>query len=94
MYMLFNYFLLDIMPKANSLSGLTHEFGSSTYPAVHLLIWALAGIFGIIGGLRIYALWNVSGRAHIHIDAEVVGWMAACIFLVIANIFIGVIFNV
>lgn len=88
------FYLLDVMPKASSLPGLTHQFGGSIYQSVHYLMYALAALFGTIAGLRIYALWNISGRAHIHIDAQVIGWMSACVFMIIANVFISVVFNV
>lgn len=86
--------LLEVMPTANSVGGLTHIFGTSVYQAVKLLMYALAALLGTIGGLRIYALWNVSGRAHIHIDAQVVGWMSGCIFFIISSFFISAVFNV
>lgn len=87
-------YFLDVMPQAASVGGLTHIFGTSVYQSVTLLTYALAALFGTIGGLRIYALWNISGRAHIHIDAQVVGWMSACIFFIISGFFISAVFNV
>ena len=48
-------------------------------------------MIGLIAGLRIYNLWNVDGRHHVHIDAQVISWGAAAIFLLVATLFINVV---
>ena len=47
-------------------------------------------MLGLIAGLRVYNLWNVNGRHHVHIDSQVISWGAAAIFLVVATAFINV----
>jgi len=47
-------------------------------------------VLGLIAGLRVYNLWNVNGRHHVHIDSQVISWGAAAIFLVVATAFINV----
>ena len=38
----------------------------------------VGAISGLLGGLRVYAAWQ-AGRHHI--DAQIMGWLLACIFL-------------
>ena len=65
---------------------------SDVAAAVGNLCWILCGITGLIGALRIYNKWQLNGRHHFHVDAEIAGWFGAAIFFVIARAFIDMIF--
>jgi|GEM_PF-2344024 len=81
--------LMDIMPTG-SLSDINSSFKHEIWPLLKMLCYAIAAMLGLIAGLRIYNLWNVDGRHHVHIDAQVISWGAAAIFLVVATAFINV----
>lgn len=57
---------------------------------VKILIQAIGGIVGLIGGVRIYNKW-VNGDQDI--NKELVGWGGACLFLIIAPQFVNSFFN-
>lgn len=89
------YILLDAMPHLKSLPDFTYQVKSfEIYGAIKMLVYAIAGLLGLAGGIRIYSLWNISGRAHIHIDAQVIGWFSACVFLIVADFAISSVFGV
>ncbi len=79
---------LDIMPTG-SLSDINSSVKNGIWPLLKILCYAVAGMLGLVAGLRVYNLWNVNGRHHVHIDAQVISWGAAAIFLVIATAFIN-----
>ena len=86
--MLINH-LLDIMPTG-SLSDINLSFKYEIWPLLKILCYAVAAVLGLVAALRVYNLWNVDGRHHVHIDAEVISWGAAAIFFVVATTFINV----
>lgn len=86
--MLIHHFL-DVMPTGG-LSDINWSFKYEIWPLLKMLCYAIATMLGLIAGLRIYNLWNVDGRHHVHIDAQVISWGAAAIFLVVATAFINV----
>jgi hypothetical protein len=81
--------LLDIMPSG-SLPGINASFKLEIWPLLKILCYAVAAMIGLVAGLRVYNLWNVDGRHHVHIDAQVISWGAAAIFLLVATLFINV----
>ena len=83
------YHFLDVMPTG-SLSDINSSFKHEIWPLLKMLCYAIAAMLGLIAGLRIYNLWNVDGRHHVHIDAQVISWGTAAIFLVVATAFINV----
>ena len=85
--MLVNHFL-DIMPTG-SLSDINWSVKHEVWFYIKGLCYAVAGVLGLVSGLRVYNLWNVNGRHHVHIDAAVISWAAAAIFLVVATAFIN-----
>ena len=86
--MLFIQFL-DIMPTG-SLPDINSSFKTGIWPLLKILCYGVAATLGLVAGLRVYNLWNVNGRHHVHIDAQVISWGAAAIFLVVATAFINV----
>jgi len=86
--MLIHHFL-DVMPSG-SLSDINSSFKHEIWPLLKMLCYAIAATLGLIAGLRVYNLWNVDGRHHVHIDAQVISWGTAAIFLVVATAFINV----
>lgn len=81
---------LDIMPTG-SLSDINSSFKHEIWPLLKILCYAIAAVLGLIAGLRVYNLWNVNGRHHVHIDSQVISWGAAAIFLLVATLFINVV---
>ena len=82
-----NHFL-DIMPTG-SLSDINLSFKNEIWPLLKILCYAASALLGLVAGIRVYNLWNVNGRHHIHIDAQVISWGASAIFLVVATAFIN-----
>lgn len=54
------------------------------------LIWTIGGVVGLIGGVRIYNKWTNGDQ---DINKEILGWGGACLFLILAPVFIGAFFN-
>ncbi|MGE9310873.1 DUF4134 family protein [Niabella sp. CJ426] len=79
--------LLDILP-AGSWGGVAGQMRSNVYFPLTLLCWALAGIFGLVAALRVYALWNLNGRSYLQVDTKVYAWIGAAIFFILAKAFI------
>ncbi|WP_121812964.1 DUF4134 family protein [Mucilaginibacter kameinonensis] len=73
------------------------EFGDATrmvksqYHALTATASILGAIFGLVGGLRVYNNWQ-SGKHHI--DAQVMGWLGAFIFLQLIAVIIGGIYGI
>lgn len=59
----------------------------TTYLVLVDLLHVLAGIFGLVGGLRIYNQWQLHGR-HFHVDKQIVMWFGASVFTLLADQFI------
>jgi len=53
---------------------------SSFYPALANLSLAIGALVGMVGGLRIFILWQKGER---DIEFEVMSWGGSCIFLVL-----------
>lgn len=51
----------------------------------------MAGILGIIGGLRIYHNWQMG---HPRIDEAVMAWFLAAVFMVLAGAFLQAVFGI
>lgn len=51
----------------------------------------LAGIFGILGAVRIYHNWQMG---HPRIDQAVAGWFFAAIFMILAGGFLQALFGI
>lgn len=49
---------------------------------VSTLILAIGAVVGLIGGVRVYVLWNSGER---DINKELMGWFGSCIFLVLVG---------
>ncbi|WP_337050784.1 DUF4134 family protein [Elizabethkingia meningoseptica] len=57
---------------------------------VKLIIMAVGGVVGLIGGVRIYNKWSNGDQ---DINKEVVGWGGACLFLIIVPQFVSSFFG-
>ena len=66
------------------------ETAERVYDSLQIMCQSLAGIFGLVGGLRIFNKWQLHGR-HLHIDKELAGWFGASIFFMIVDVFISTI---
>ncbi len=85
-------FVDDILPTG-SLRDIAGGIGKS-YAYMKLLCCAACCFCGLWAGLRVYSLWNVDGRHHVHIDAEVIAWAAAAVFFGVAAGFVETVFPV
>lgn len=85
-------YLSDILPTGSlrEIAGGLH----GSYRYLKLLCCAVCCFCGLWAGLRVYSLWNIQGRAHVHIDAEVIAWTAAAVFFGVAAFFIEAVFPV
>jgi hypothetical protein len=55
------------------------------------LVLAIGDISGLLGGLRVYANWQSGKR---HIDAQIMGWFFACLFLSIVGAALKALFGI
>ena len=78
-------FLCLAQPGLKEFADATREV-KRDYNALTRLVQVLGGISGIAGGIRIYTNWQLGKR---NIDAQIVGWFGACIFLNLASLFIS-----
>lgn len=62
----------------------------SYWEPVKLIIMAVGGVVGLIGGVRIYNKWSNGDQ---DINKEVVGWGGACLFLIIVPQFVSSFFG-
>ena len=46
------------------------------------LVLMIGGVVGLVGGIRVFVRWQNGER---DIQKEVVGWMGACVFLLLAG---------
>ncbi|WMC08297.1 MAG: hypothetical protein PQ275_29160 [Elizabethkingia anophelis] len=79
------------MPKdgAAALTNAATEIKKYWDP-VKLIIMAVGGVVGLIGGVRIYNKWSNGDQ---DINKEVVGWGGACLFLIIVPQFVSSFFG-
>lgn len=62
------------------------------YPAlVQKIIYAIAGIVGLIGSIRVYIKWQNGDQ---DVQKALVGWAGALIFLVVAGLAVSAFFGV
>lgn len=90
------FYLVKLSVYAQEPPGI-QEFGDATrmvkddYHAMTYVVAAVGAIFGLVGGVRIYNNWQ-SGKHHI--DAQVMGWLGAFIFLQLIAVIIGALYGV
>ena len=66
------------------------QLTSSFFSAMDFAL-VLAGIFGIVGALRIYHNWQMG---HPRIDQQVAAWFFAALFMVLAGAFLQAVFGI
>jgi hypothetical protein len=54
------------------------------------LSMVLGAIMGLLGGLRVYLNWQTARH---HIDAQVMGWLFASLFLLLTGVFLRGLFG-
>jgi hypothetical protein len=94
------FFALTSSVRAQEPPGIA-EFNQASqqmhnvYFSMSDLVLVLGALTGIIGGLRIYANWQIGGHHHRHpIDSQVIGWFLSCLFLILAGTFIKALFGI
>jgi hypothetical protein len=63
-------------------------FQTAVYPTLRALVYAMSALCGLVAGLKVYNQWNIHGRQFVHIDAKLIAWFGAAIFLSIAMWFV------
>jgi hypothetical protein len=77
--------------KADGITGI-NAAGSElvTYlDPISTLILAIGAVVGLIGGIRVFVIWNSGER---DINKEIMGWFGSCIFLVLVSVVIKAFF--
>ena len=77
-------------PGINEMQQAQQQLTSSFFSALDFAL-VLAGIFGIVGGLRIYHNWQMG---HPRIDQQVAAWFFAALFVVLAGAFLQAVFGI
>ena len=77
-------FFLQSMPQGD-MGSLADQF-SSAYSTIKAIVFIVSGSFGLVAGLKIYQQWQIGHK--FHITAQIVGWGAASLFLLIAALII------
>lgn len=81
------------LPGIQELNEASSEF-HSWYFSMSGLVLVLGAISGIVGGLRVYAHWNVGHHHHHPIDTQVIGWFLSCLFLTLVGSFLKALYGV
>ena len=77
-------------PGINEMQQAQQQLTSSFFSALDCSL-VLAGIFGIIGAVRIYHNWQMG---HPRIDQAVAGWFFAALFMILAGAFLQAVFGI
>ena len=80
---------------ASTQPGISEFYSASSevhrwYFSLSDLVLVIGAITGILGGLRVYANWQMGKH---HIDAQVMGWFFSCLFLSVMGIFLRGLFG-
>jgi hypothetical protein len=94
-YLLIGCLMLTVMaataqPGLNEMQQAQSDLASSFFSAVDCSL-VLAGIFGILGAVRIYHNWQIG---HPRIDQAVAGWFFAALFMVLSGAFLRAVFGI
>ena len=68
----------------------TAEVTSYVDPVGNLII-AIGAVVGLIGGVRVYIKWNSGDQ---DVQKSLMGWLGACLFLVLVGVVIRAFFGV
>ena len=76
-------------PGIDEMQQAQQQLTSSFFSALDFAL-VLAGIFGIIGAVRIYHNWQMG---HPRIDQAVMAWFLAALFMVLSGAFLRALFG-
>ncbi|WP_316762023.1 DUF4134 family protein [Pedobacter aquatilis] len=88
-------FFLCMSISVKAQPGISEFYSASAevhrwYFSLSDLVLAIGAIAGILGGLRVYANWQMGKH---HIDAQVMGWFFSCLFLSVMGVFLRGLFG-
>ncbi|MEO0573800.1 MAG: DUF4134 domain-containing protein [Bacteroidota bacterium] len=77
-------FLVAFAAQAQGVEGINAADTEvrSWVEAVGNLVLAIGGIVGLVGAIRVYIAWNNGDQ---DVTKKLMGWLGACLFLVIAG---------
>ncbi|WP_431129961.1 DUF4134 domain-containing protein [Flagellimonas flava] len=77
-------FLIAFVAQAQGVEGINAADTEvrSWVESVGNLILAIGGVVGLIGAIRVYIAWNNGDQ---DVTKKIMGWLGACLFLVIAG---------
>jgi len=80
----------NAQPGIDEMQQAQQQLASSFFSALDCS-FVLAGILGIVGGLRIYKNWQMG---HPRMDEAVLGWFLSAIFMILAGAFLQAVFGI
>jgi|SRR5690606_31243986 len=86
--LMFGSTLLFAQGGASALTNAATQVQSYWEP-IKMLIYAIGGVVGIAGGIRIYNKWSQGDQ---DVGKEIIGWGGSAIFLILVPTFIDAMF--
>lgn len=71
--------------QANGAEGINQATQQITdlFGSVSSLMLAVAGVVGLVGAMRVYSAWQSGDQ---DINKKIMGWLGACIFIVVVGV--------
>ena len=77
-------------PGITEMQQARQDLSSSFYSALDLSL-IIAGIFGILGAVKIYHNWQMGGPK---VTEEVAAWFFAALFMILTGVFLRAVFGI
>lgn len=72
-----------------AIDGATSQV-SGIFDSVSNLVLVIGAVVGLAGAIRVYILWQQDGK---EVQKHLVGWMGACIFLLLTGVILKTFFG-
>lgn len=70
------------VPGTDGINGATNDVRSFFHPMSDLIM-VIGALVGLVGGLRVYTMWNTGDRG---VEKAIIGWFGSCIFLELVGV--------